>query len=202
MLNEIKIEIPNDRGKLEEYEVCERWNDLPTHSYFYDDKCEGCRHIIKMGHGRKKFCGRSYPGTWGSPDIRGQMGCLYCKHYTKKITCQTCQECMYEHADNPPFNLIVSKEEYDERMSKVKAACPEIMANLRKELEYMKQYPEAYKYQRALMMIKKAFVEELKDYKNDDLAKMSKEEEMNFELLQELVDRFTKESEKESNEQN
>ena len=52
------------------------------------------------------------------------------------------------------------------------------------------------------MMIKKAFVEELKDYKNDDLAKMSKEEEMNFELLQELVDRFTKESEKESNEQN
>ena len=109
---------------------------------------------------------------------------------------------MYEHADNPPFKLIVTKEEYDERMSKVKSVDTETMADLRKELEYMKKYPEAYKYQRALMMIKKAFVEELKDYKNDDLAKMSKEEEMNFELLQELVDRFTKESEKESNEQN
>lgn len=202
MLKEIKIKIPNDRGKLEEYEVCERWNDLPTHSYFYDDKCDGCKHIITMGYGKKKFCGKSSPKKWTGVDIRGQMGCLYCKHYTKKITCQTCQECMYEHADNPPFKLIVTKEEYDERMSKVKSVDTETMADLRKELEYMKKYPEAYKYQRALMMIKKAFVEELKDYKNDDLAKMSKEEEMNFELLQELVDRFTKESEKESNEQN
>lgn len=87
-------------------------------------------------------------------------------------------------------------------MSKVKPVDTDTMANLRKELEYMKKYPDAYKYQRALKMIKKAFVEELKDYKNDDLAKMSKEEEMNFELLQELVERFTKESEKASNEQN
>ena len=35
-----------------------------------------------------------------------------------------------------------------------------------------------------------------------ELAEMTKEEEMNFELLQELVDRFTKECEEKSNEQN
>lgn len=202
MLKEIKIKIPNDRGKLEEYEVCERWNDLPTHSYFYDERCEGCKHIITMGYGKKKFCGKSSPKKWTGVDIRGQMGCLFCKHYTKKVTCQTCQECMYEHAYNPPFKLIVTKEEYDERMRKAKSVGTEIMANLRKELEYMKKYPDAYNYQRALKMIKKSFIEELKDYNNDESAKMSKEEEMNFELLQELVDRFTKESEKESNEQN
>lgn len=108
----------------------------------------------------------------------------------------------YEHADNPPFKLIVTKEEYDERMSKVKSVDTETMADLRKELEYMKRYPEAYKYQRALMMIKKSFIEELKDNYDDELAEMTKEEEANFILLQELVDRFTKESEKTSNEQN
>lgn len=198
MLKEIKIKIPKDNGGFEEYVVCERWNDLPTHSYFYDEKCEGCKHIITMGYGKKKFCGRIYPGTWGSPNIRGQMGCLYCKHYTKKITCQTCQECMYENADNPPFKLIVSKEEYDERMRKAKSVGTEIMDDLKKEVEYMKKYPKSYKYQRALKMIKKSFIEELKDHNNDDFAKMSKEEEMNFDLLQELVDRFTKESEKEN----
>lgn len=198
MLKEIKIKIPNDCGKLEEYEVCERWNDLPTHSYFYDEKCEGCKHIITMGYGKKKFCGRSYPGAWGSSNIRSQMGCLFCKHYTKKITCQTCQECMYEHADNPPFKLIVTKEEYDERIKKTKSVGTEIMDDLKKEVEYMKKNPKAYKYQRALKMIKKSFIEELKDHNNDDFAKMSKEEEMNFDLLQELVDRFTKESEKEN----
>ena len=105
---------------------------------------------------------------------------------------------MYEHANNPPFKLIVSKEEYDERMRKAKSVGTEIMDDLKNEVEYMKKYPKAYKYQRALKMIKKSFIEELKDYKNDDLAKMSKEEEMNFDLLQELVDRFTKESEKEN----
>lgn len=202
MLKEIKIKIPSDRGNLEEYEVCERWNDLPTHSYFYDEKCDGCRHIIKMGYGRKKFCGKTPPRKRAAVNIRGQMGCLYCKHYTKKITCQTCQECMYEHADNPPFKLIVTKEEYDERMSKVKSVDTDTMANLRKEIEYMKKYPDAYKYQRALKMIKKAFIEELKDNYDDELAEMTKEEEMNFELLQELVDRFTKECEEKSNEQN
>ena len=71
------------------------------------------------------------------------------------------------------------------------------MANLRKELEYMKKYPDAYKYQRALEMIKKSFIEELKDNYDDELAEMTKEEEANFILLQELVDRFTKESESE-----
>ena len=76
------------------------------------------------------------------------------------------------------------------------------MDDLKKEVEYIEKYPKAYKYQRALKMIKKSFIEELKDHNNDDFAKMSKEEEMNFEVLQELVDRFTKESEKESNEQN
>lgn len=81
---------------------------------------------------------------------------------------------------------------------KTKSVGTEIMDDLKKEVEYMKKYPKAYKYQRALKMIKKSFIEELKDYKNDDLAKMSKEEEMNFDLLQELVDRFTKESEKEN----
>lgn len=198
MLKEIKIKIPKDNGGFEKYEVCERWNDFTTHSYFYDEKCEGCKHIITMGYGKKKFCGKSYPGTWGSPNIRGQMGCLYCKNYTKKITCQTCQKCMYEHADNPPFKLIVTKEEYDERMRKTKSVGTEIMDDLKKEVEYMKKYPKEYKYQRALKMIKKSFIEELKDHNNDDFVKMSKEEEMNFDLLQELVDRFTKESEKEN----
>lgn len=64
MLKEIKIKIPKDNGGFEEYEVCERWNDLPTHSYFYDEKCEGCKHIITIGYGKKKFCGRGYPWNY------------------------------------------------------------------------------------------------------------------------------------------
>ena len=87
MLKEIKIKIPKDNGGFEEYEVCERWNDFPTHSYFYDEKCEGCKHIITMGYGKKKFCGKSYPGTWGSTTYHGNKyyhRCPFCGQKLKE----------------------------------------------------------------------------------------------------------------------
>ena len=122
---------------VDNIERCERWNDLPTHCYYYDEKCEGCKQVVIING--KKFCGR----TEGKVDlhqiVRGQMGCLFCKYYTKKLNSRVCEDCMINHKDNPPFELIHTKEEYDTWMATKESAGKKLMRKLQEELKQLKE---------------------------------------------------------------
>lgn len=83
---------------------CERWNDLWSHSYYYDEKCDGCKYIVQIG--KRKFCGKCEGGRVILHDvIRSQIGCVFCENYTKKLDSAKCLRCLDEHPDAPPFAM-------------------------------------------------------------------------------------------------
>lgn len=82
---------------------CERLNDLWSHSYYYDEKCDGCKHIVKIGN--RKFCGNVEPRVGLHQAIRAQIGCIFCENYTEKLDSAKCLQCLDEHPDAPPFAM-------------------------------------------------------------------------------------------------
>jgi len=84
---------------------CERWNDLWSHCYFYDEKCEGCKEIIQIG--KRKFCGKCEGRVSLHQVIRGQIGCTFCPSYTKKLDSVECLKCLEDYPDAPVFEMDV-----------------------------------------------------------------------------------------------
>jgi hypothetical protein len=51
-----------------------------------------CKYAIKIG--TQEYCGYCPQRCAKSEIIRGQAGCLWCKHSTKKIYSEKCVECL------------------------------------------------------------------------------------------------------------
>lgn len=88
---------------------CERWDELWSHSYFYDEKCDGCPHIVSIAG--RKICGKIEGGRVSLHQVaRSQLGCTFCSNYTKKLGSAVCVECIKAHPDHKPFQYMRTDE--------------------------------------------------------------------------------------------
>lgn len=102
--------------KFKEDGKCSRWDELWSHSYFYNEKCDGCDYIVEI-EGRK-FCGKCEGRVAEHQVIRSQIGCHYCDNYTKKLTSAVCRKCLREHPNAKTFKMFEElnlKEKYLEK---------------------------------------------------------------------------------------
>lgn len=71
------------------------------HSTWYDEQCGNCKMIVQIG--KRKFCGLCPPRVALHQVVRGQIGCIWCDNYTKKLDCAACLKCLDEHKNAKPF---------------------------------------------------------------------------------------------------
>ena len=108
--------MPNEsmNSEVKEYTVdcpIHREEELWSHSTYYDEKCGQCKHIVQIG--KRKFCGLCAGRCTLHQVIRGQIGCVCCDNYTKKLDSAVCMKCLEEHPDAKPFEMgkILNLEE-------------------------------------------------------------------------------------------
>lgn len=90
--------------KFKEDGKCSRWDELCSHVYFYDEKCDGCKWIYEIAG--RKFCGKIDVARVATHEtIRGQIGCNFCKNYTKPLNSKVCLDCIREHPDAKVFEM-------------------------------------------------------------------------------------------------
>lgn len=90
--------------KFKEDGKCSRWDELWSHTYFYDKKCDGCKWIEELAG--RKFCGKIEGARVAMHEtIRGQIGCNFCRNYTKPLKAKVCQDCIRNHPDAKVFEM-------------------------------------------------------------------------------------------------
>ena len=62
------------------------------HEAICDGDFEKCRFAIRFG--KQAYCGYCPPRCHLHQIIRGQAGCLFCKHATKKLNSAKCLPCL------------------------------------------------------------------------------------------------------------
>lgn len=86
--------------------------ELWGHSTWYDEKCGNCVNIIQIG--KRKFCGLTPPRCTIHQCVRDQIGCIFCKNYTKRLDCVACMACLEANEGVSAEEMIRrNKEIYD-----------------------------------------------------------------------------------------
>ena len=62
------------------------------HDDFCNETPAKCRYLVKIG--KQEYCGYCPARVALHQVIRGQAGCIWCKHSTKNLDCKRCAECL------------------------------------------------------------------------------------------------------------
>lgn len=96
-----------------------RENELWSHSLFYDEKCGKCKFIVQIGG--RKFCGNCPPRVALHQAVRGEIGCMYCDNYSRRLDSPVCLKCLADHPNAEKFELWKQREDCVARYEKERA---------------------------------------------------------------------------------